>query len=527
MANEVRQQEIRCSRVSAWAIVGSGRVEIPIVGFDISYALNTIPVGTLVLATGIEANSTRESIVHQMFELIEMWSPVEVWVKLEPVGGGKEELSGTHKIFDGYAAGGLGCQFAFGQHQIVMGVVSKLMDLHSGNIASSNLYANVPDNLFQMKEVAISPSPSTSASAETWQPRETSLVSHTEFLAMNLEIGLWPAITEGLRQIASQEGANLRSVTKFSRSNPYVLQGLARFRAATLKMDFSGSAYLRVRVADALKTQLFNAFNAQTAWDKLTQAANMFMFKIVPLVDGGVAVPHVPQHAKTWRKLAANEIFSGELSTFAPRPMSGLILLDPEVSARYVHSYGLLKPDMAYALGWSSEEVRPGASPQGMVLFRQAPRWLLGDGGASLNTLFGSLKIPTAVSPQQTAQPMKPPPETDGKTKLLGDKLAQAMFYDEQYKLRQSTINTRFRLDIAPGSSVQVERPTAPGSWALVSANVVGVRLYMSRAAAQAGTSLQLSHLRFGDEEADALEQHPLFAESWYGEELISATADK
>ena len=114
MANEVRQQEIRCSRVSAWAIVGSGRVEIPIVGFDISYALNTIPVGTLVLATGIEANSTRESIVHQMFELIEMWSPVEVWVKLEPVGGGKEELSGTHKIFDGYAAGGLGCQFAFG-----------------------------------------------------------------------------------------------------------------------------------------------------------------------------------------------------------------------------------------------------------------------------------------------------------------------------------------------------------------------------------------------------------------------------
>jgi hypothetical protein len=509
----ITRQETRKTHVESWAIIGGIRYEILSYSFD--YSLNSIPTGNIMLATGVKSGTTIPAPIHALRSTLQMRTPIQVWINLSTISGGNQDTSkmelGRVIIFDGYTAGGIGDQYTFGQYTISIGVISKLADLHIGNIASSSLYANAPDNFFRY---------ATSNLTDSGGSMDV-LISHVGGFVTRMTKGLWPAISDSLGMIASGAGATLKSQVRFVHSNKDVIKGLALFKDSVLKLDLSNSTFLDVRIAECLKRSLFAIFKGQTAWDKIIQAANMFMFAISPRINSAKAIPYCPQHKKVWRPVYVDEHFSGSNRTFAPRQMGGLILLDPQLSGRLTDGHDQTPPDLSYQIGVSSDELRSANEVKGVVLVRTAPSWLVGEGGACINTIPSVKDIPVAIrpKPKKSGKKAEKTPEESAIVNTLANKLAKAWFYDEQYKPRVGWLESRFRLDICPGSSIQIERPNPSGNDTLF-ASVYGVELLMNRRPASVSTRFKFSHLRTFAEKSDSLPRHPLYTDEWYGGKL-------
>ncbi len=334
-------------------------------------------------------------------------------------------------------------------------------------------------------------------------------------------------------------------------------------------------------VSGLVQTTLFHIvvregrFN-ETFWDRLLRAASNFQFSIVPAVNRATVVPITPSgNGEPHRVIKASEIFSIESSGITDRIPRGMALWTPESQSfsGILSGFSLKAPsqadfigrfDLKKALDDEVEKARNNTkltdvqklaletnaevAGLGLWIFRTIPMWLA-DYNAFDSALADSVRkpdsktvsIPTAYS---LGKKPDPPPDTDAeedqeilKRVSLGDRWAHTSFLDEAFRSRVAVMSGKFRVDIAPGSTVRMETiggniKNIPGTNAYTGSLqglVNQVTLQLDAETATAATILSLSHVRNESEivsKSFSPDKHPLYNESYAGGLLVSRDED-
>lgn len=309
----------------------------------------------------------------------------------------------------------------------------------------------------------------------------------------------------------------------------------------------------------------FGDLAGNSHWQLLVgRYASNYQLTLVPMATRGLVVPFQPLRHLAWQSIGASEITSWEDSAGNPVPVRGVVLVGdfPSSSGGFANGSGASTPG-AQARYQNLQAAYDGCDP-GVFEFREMPPWLVGlhlpaeaygaytlaptgralsvvpwagfaaDGlthaARTVDAVVGMIGAPTlnaayALSGVLRHAAKTPPPWVTS----TGARLAKALWQQERTRHNTYYATTRFRYDIAPGSSVRLALPTdkyvgdaiADIRDTSVIGTVIRVTLVMDRESDTAETHLQLGFVRTESQSAVGsklyADHHPFWATSWYG----------
>jgi len=135
------------AKFKVWAIVttASGVIRFDdVVAVSASFALNTIPTASLVVAVGKNVITGEAATIHDAHARIKPRD--KVIVKLQIIHGAGDDtklLNGTYTIFDGFFVG-IGYQRSQNQANYVLHLAHWLDDLNNSSAVNGNWFPSVP-----------------------------------------------------------------------------------------------------------------------------------------------------------------------------------------------------------------------------------------------------------------------------------------------------------------------------------------------------------------------------------------------
>lgn len=160
----------------------------------------------------------------------------------------------------------------------------------------------------------------------------------------------------------------------------------------------------------------------------------------------------------------------------------------------------------------------------------QAPLWLYPPGAPAISAMdTGGVPDkgnPTVINPPKESQGAIETAFFGKQGEGVGDLLAQTYLHEGLFAHRSMTIGGRFRMDICPGSLVQIntagERFTGERDTLFGCVRSVRLRVGNDGHGGHAGTELTVSHVRTQAEHDEfAIDEHPLFGGSFVGGPLL------
>jgi hypothetical protein len=260
------------------------------------------------------------------------------------------------------------------------------------------------------------------------------------------------------------------------------------------------------------------------------------MFSIVPQVDKAKVVPYIPGLREIYNPrnddftiMSRDQSFI-DYSARLPRPLRAMGIFGGhgfQMGASFRPNTTVLKERIGGMYV---------ARDDGLVMFKQAPRWLsestqrsgyilqaAGLKGPKGNAMHPGVGQPAAgPQPQQVQQQML----------SLMDKMAHALYANEMIKHRSGQVAGPLRFDICPGSNISVEGTKGAfieGDEAVGEQRVgTVIRTVMSADAekSSASTEYKLVHLRTEAENGEddtSIDRHPLYDRVWTGDILTEA----
>lgn len=295
-----------------------------------------------------------------------------------------------------------------------------------------------------------------------------------------------------------------------------------------LSLDTAGVALVRDAVAAAVTDATIGAYANTTFWDKLVaEICPQFGLAVVPLVDTALVIADTPAYrGGFWKEVAPDDYDALDQNTLLERPLRVVGVLGNAGSqtggAVFDQAGASAFPGGCYTAGSVDAD-------DGVVMFVAAPTWLqvLAKAGfnAAAQGFNGDAGIPTAAQP---GAPSDDPVFSAAGT-TAGDlyvKFAQGIYVANMLRGRIGSFSGKLRFDIAPGSNVKLRARAErflDGEDDLAAdlyANVSRVTVSINCDAGQAGTSFQLSHLRFARENESprtSVAAHPLFGTQLHG----------
>jgi hypothetical protein len=288
--------------------------------------------------------------------------------------------------------------------------------------------------------------------------------------------------------------------------------------------------YIQKFLVDQLGQTIYGMWRNHDMWTVLTTLADDFKFTIIPLIDTAYCAPVFPTLSEEPMKtIGADEYYSIDYEADAQSNFVRLAVVDNTGStsnpfatgARVSAVIGLY--EIANVLEGLTKEI-------------SAPSWLTivsSNGVLTRKSIGGDkLGIPDCVNPDAFSE--KPDDNYDEiysnyVTSEIGDDYAQLALQALFLGLRLGTLSGRFRLDIAPGSTIAIEVvndkfSTPDAEPALIYAIVTGVRLELNAGSFQgtgnAGTTFSISHIRSKDEHENpdlTAREHPIYRARFVG----------
>ncbi len=550
--------------------VGQGPAAPPLVfkcvNHSSSFALNKIPLASCAVAVGRDARSLEAALIHTKFPEVKkmlrarvilfpsgQWqaSDFSDFDRPEP-GAGGWDLAGPQVIFDGYVTG-IGYKKTRGTLRIIIHLIHWLSDLAFSSIFSNQSHPGNPANLtFRAVHKLLAAGTVGPGQKKNHMLRES--VFDEILSPQNIKADLWgkglaevmckaseldliqtgsPANCGGttakndfaLAALARMEGTHSCSKTPYRWSSPLTLGGLGTQGGLLAKAmnRFVGSQYLR-------------AWWATTIWDKLVHdIAPSFMFHIVPRVEDALVAPFVPGLRTPWQvRVAANEIDKLYVTSYNRRPLRGVGIY-ADRKAGTVNGGGDQPQAQIVTLRGIGGCCMPDPNAKGMMLLRRAPGWLsnvpdfanpagrtvLGrePGGAVKAT--GSATTPF-VAALGVAAGNSRRFEASKATGELYDNLACYVYMLEILRGRSGMVSGKFRLDIAPGSTVNFtdigDQHIASGGVDLASPSIYCSVMKVSNALdaemGKASTVFSIAHVRTETENGDvrtSIAAHPMY----------------
>lgn len=278
----------------------------------------------------------------------------------------------------------------------------------------------------------------------------------------------------------------------------------------------------------------FADLNAASFWELLTSRyAGRYQIAVAPMADRAVVIPAAPVIEGAWLIVRRSEIFEWSDDIQMPVPVRGVMLASDRRSGTG-----------AFLDGYRQFEAGYDSCQPGVFVTREMPAWLItaytASGINAGNTVqFGAKNMATA--PWKTSilagiaggggavgLRLGNPSTTD---KSTAAKLAQSLWQQERLRYRSVTLSGRFRVDVAPGSTIIAELPSdkyvresleAVGEVpAAAQGLVVRVTHSIDCEANQASTSLQIGFVRLTAETAPGQPlysaRHPFWRTACYG----------
>jgi hypothetical protein len=277
-------------------------------------------------------------------------------------------------------------------------------------------------------------------------------------------------------------------------------------------------------------------------WTALTELANDFKFSIIPLIDTAYCAPVFPTlGGEVYTTIGADEYHEINYKSWSQANVTRVAVVDV-FGTTSVSRDSEVKVSAVVGLYELEGSLNPGGESDktvGLTREYAAPRWLLplASIGKFTRVSIGGDKIgiPDAVNPEAFVEE---PDEAYNKiysnyiTSELGDDYARLLLEDLFLAKRHGTMAGRFRLDIAPGSTIAVEVigdkfSDAEAEPLTLVGVVTSVVLNMDAGSydgtGKAETRFTLSHIRTADEHADdriTSAQHPIFETRFVGTKL-------
>lgn len=469
-------------RVSAWIVLGD--VEIPIVSGQIDYELNGIPRAVFRLPVGRDMRNNATSLLHTIAADMTEEIPVQLWVNMSPNSRSDATVrllnipDGDFRLFDGYTAGGGYSRDQHGSVQYVITCNHWLSRLSHGTAFSESSH---PGNPTRYNYSALM---GTGAVGDTDGLNWTTITEASRFVNQsNLAIDVWgSALLPWMRNLASKDGMWIGEVgLKGATGSGAAAAALARMGpdvACHVPSKFRDSLSIDIDVATEIANSVASRTHDpgfvthQTLWDILVgRFCPDYLLAVVPRVDDAMVVPYIPGNRGTGRNEAAGTNGAFVLLEAAEY---GTIQLEA-ASRRPLRGYGILSSltTRGGALGYADDTPPSelmglggwyGVDKDGAVIISQGPQWL----GAVLSpsrysdaaTGAGLSPIGTATMPGigiANGSRAAGVARASTSIKPLLDAYAQARYAQEILQGRQAVVSGRFRLDVSPGSLVEIE----------------------------------------------------------------------
>jgi hypothetical protein len=525
-------------RPRAWAVIDG--VETDVAAVQVDYGLNTVPQCRIDLPTGRSGATGAPAAIHQIAANLTEQTPIQVYARMNPRAGSGADVrglglpTGDFLLFEGLTSGGghsRGTQasrysISANGWPVRLNQASAFSDSsHPGNPARYSYGALMPDGS------------DTGGLDWTVLTRATTFVTPGNLASDVWGQALYPwlhALTEKdgfwvVEQNAKGEKTNKQAQETLQRLKPGGRWYQALKPAGTLSIDVDVAAAIARDIARSTHDPGFAA--NQTLWDILvgTFAAD-YLFAVVVRPADGLVIPYIPgRRGHPYETIRTDEHDHAENQLLMPRPLRAFGILSGLATRSGASGFD---DDVAsFGVGGWYDVAKDGA-----VMIGQAPRWMSAvmsparwsakSTGADL-TAIATAAHPDAGAANASREEAKG--RAKGTIKSLLDAYAQARFAQQVLQGRYIVVSGAFRVDVAPGSLVQVEgigERFAPGD-ALALAHygeVLRVSLAIDAETPRIGTALHIGNARTAVEQDDdrtSVPGHPLYADTWSGCPLI------
>lgn len=576
MASSV--QPFAAARVRVWATIllsdgtleqiGNATTGGEIVSASATFALNTIPTASLVMATGFNPLTEKYARIHELKNKLTPRDKVTVYAKID-VGDNdvattiinvflNEKIKpGIYKIFEGYLVG-IGYQRAQNQANYVLNLVHWLDDLNNSSALNADWLPGAPADLARSALIMAAGVNSAMSIVPT--------VPMTEITVANVSADLWRnAVTPICTKLASfssmtkqpavntpppPELKNDAALNALSRMPGDNVTGGANFYVP-LSFDFGADLSANAHLNAGLKTYFQTVFGDHTEqnsfWAKIvSQICAEFMFAISPAVDWALPIPYcggLRAPVDAMAKIAASEYNYADFNTNMSQLLEAVLIAYPIGSGtglaqeknsatptskidrvNYYKNFGLW-PDL------TDPRMSPVMRKRGLKLFKTPPGWIAGISANSL-AAFSSTQTSTPY-PSATGSTTRPsgvisPAAAYESAKNLMTEFARHWYLSDVLQQRVGELSGILRFDIAPGSLVKIETPVidrqitqAAGAGAdsdYLTATVMSVSYVINSERATAGTSFTFANVRTpaeGRSDLFATDKPPLYKKAF------------
>lgn len=517
-----------------------------------TFEMNRIPFASVTVGVGRNAVTGRVAEIHRRLNRIGPMAPARLvlipsgqWSASEGQRNdtptrGLWDRAGAQVIFDGYVTGA-GVKRVRGQFSVTLQLIHWLSDLAFSSIFSEQSHPGNPANLTHNAVYRTAATGTTNSQA--------AFISGTRFFNKFSEAAiqqdLWTSLANVFCQIANEDLVQLGPPGQCGglagRSNALALSALARMqgrhdcaargvkRHVPLSMDNLGpdGGAIAKAINQYVGKELTQLWWSTTLWDKLVNdLAPRFMFHIVPLVDTALAVPWIAGLRSHWTPaITAQDHAQLFVTSYVRRPLRAVGIY----GGRDVGTVpSEPNPQNISALSGIGSCFMPDPDRRGMILLKEAPEWMSSVPNfivpASTTTRGGR----SALQPTGSATTFRPARDPTAPSKStaavnvndLYGRLAQYIYMLEVLRGRTGVLTGKFRLDIAPGSTIKLEQRGDPfvrgaGFTNDLFASVMRVSYGLDAESAQAMTVMQLAHLRSPSENEDdaaSVDEHPLYS---------------
>lgn len=532
-----------------WALVDGAEIELT--QTSLSYEMNRIPQGIAVFPVGRKLPGLQPSAAHDIAAKENLRVPIKIFLEATPISNNEEAstLNGTYTIFEGYITG-IGYRRGTTRYQLAAQLQHWLVDLNESSSLSESSH---PHNPAQFTFNAAIADPNTGAKLRHFLSRT---VAQRHLSLGTIQSDLWG---EGIRKwyedLTGTDRLNVQELGASGNDDPEGLSKAAlgrfddRFKTPLNIAGADGTALARaiwgdisVSTYDPGNNNTYQAMANVTLWDKLVgDLGPTYMFSVIPFAEKAAVVPFIPGLRTPWNPgngtkytIMGRDLDFVDMNAKLPRALRALGIF----AGRGFISGANLKPNDY----WKKPHIGGMyvGRDDGMVMFKQAPRWLseavspfvFSKGTTTANGKAHADNIhPDAGDAPEDATPL----EIKEKHETLMNNMAQALYANEILKGRVGQLSGSVRLDVCPGSTVSIEGAvdrfikgqTPAGE--LRYATIVRTSLYFDGESdpQRAGTGFNLAHIRNQKENENddtSVAAHPLYTTTFPGFHLIEGS---
>lgn len=531
-------------KIKLRAVIGGINFD-DVIQYTASWAVNSIPVASLLVAVGRNVKNQQLAKIHEAKKTLTSESKVEVFLTTT-VSDFDQAVAGVPngqeiKIFEGKLVGTGWQRTSSGAH-FTLHVLHWLGDLNNSSSASASLHPGSPGDLtypavfpaIGLRDVDPQTSP-----IPAWVPGlSKSSVNEGSFA------DIWGNILlPWMRTIASDDPFDKGLQAPGVKGNPDTLAALARMvpnadgKPLNLKLkDASG-----VVLADSMRAALVNEIGSNwvntTLWGKLIgEWAPAYWFSVIPRVTDALVVPFTGGlQGQPWSVIGDEDYVSADLNSQLQQVLRAVGIIYPVMSATsFDLNLGLPQTARSGLLGM----YRPDGVETGMVLLKDAPKWLSNSAVSHMLSFFAEgidqTTIGTGMDEIGVGGGRNPAANfDDNNTRFnsIASAYAHQWYVLESLKGRTGEIAGKLRFDISPGSNVLIVAggsrnvPQAQEITEDIFATVTQVSYVINAEGQKAGTAFSLAHIRSQKENTEpgtSIDVPPLYTEAWPGAKLVT-----